>query len=362
VNLALRKLRRQNPSSEIILTGCHKVEDFAYIEKSLLTTDFFVNLRNKKLAENGNKPLEFGNINTNKTHNSQKHTRQFLKIQDGCDNFCSYCIIPYARGVPRSVPFSEVEIELRKAVNEGFSEVVLIGINVAKYSSGGFRLVDVIEKSAEIGVKRIRLGSIEPELFTDEDLARMSKIAQICPHFHLSLQSGSDRILKLMNRKYNTAEYLGLVGNLRKYFPDCSITTDVIVGFPTETEEDFRESLEFIKAVKFHKIHIFRYSKRSGTPAEKMEQVDENVKIRRAEELRKIADILQEDFENSQKGKSFEVLFERESREDDLGKIDKNAKTPHFPPHQGRTPNNISVKIENTDGKSWQGKIRQITL
>jgi threonylcarbamoyladenosine tRNA methylthiotransferase MtaB len=268
VNLALRKLRRQNPTSEIILTGCHKVENFTYVEKILLTTEFFVKLRNEKITELGKIGVESIEISSNSTHNFQKHTRKFLKIQDGCDNFCSYCIIPYARGVPRSVDFSEVEIELKKALNAEFSEVVLIGINLAKYSSGDFRLVDVIEKAAEIGIKRIRLGSIEPELFTNEDLARMSKIAQICPHFHLSLQSGSDRILKLMNRKYNTSEYLELVGKLRKFFPDCSITTDVIVGFPTETDEDFRENLEFIKAVKFHKIHIFRYSKRSGTPAE----------------------------------------------------------------------------------------------
>ena len=193
------------------------------------------------------------------------NTRAFVKIQDGCDRFCSYCIIPYARGRSRSKPLEELREEAAGIAAGGRQEIVLSGINLAFYGTEyGLSLADAAEVCAGTeGISRVRLGSLEPEKMTDELLERLAALPELCPQFHLSLQSGCTRTLHAMNRRYTSEEYFELTQHIRRYFPDCSFTTDVMVGFPQETDEDFAQSVEFVERVGFAKVHVFRYSRRS---------------------------------------------------------------------------------------------------
>ena len=201
-------------------------------------------------------------------------TRAVIKIQDGCDRFCSYCIIPYARGRVRSRKLEEIQEEIAEIAKLGIKEVVLTGIHIASYGKDfkeNIGLIDLLEKINQIdGIERIRLGSLEPKLIDEEFAERLSKLNKICPHFHLSLQSGCTEVLKRMNRRYSTEEFKTSVNLLRKKFKDVMLTADVIVGFPGETEEEFNETFEFLKEIKFYKIHVFKYSKRENTKAADM--------------------------------------------------------------------------------------------
>ena len=218
----------------------------------------------------------------------QGRTRAFIKIQDGCNRFCSYCIIPYARGRVRSRAPEDIRAELQRLADKGYKEVVLVGINLTAYGQdNGLTIADAVEAACEVeGIERVRLGSLEPDFITEDTIARMKAQPKLCPQFHLALQSGCDATLKRMNRHYTTAEYAQLCARLRHHFPHCAITTDVMVGFPGETDEEFAASLRFVEEMDFSRVHVFSYSRRPGTIADKLpNQVDNNEKARRSKEM-----------------------------------------------------------------------------
>ncbi|MBQ8830627.1 MAG: tRNA (N(6)-L-threonylcarbamoyladenosine(37)-C(2))-methylthiotransferase MtaB [Oscillospiraceae bacterium] len=248
---------------------------------------------------------------------AEGRTRAMLKIQDGCQNFCTYCIIPYARGPVRSMPIDDIKHESAALHAQGFAEIIVTGIEISSYGmdfKDGTSLIDAIYAISESapGV-RIHLGSLEPRTANDDFCKKLSAVPNVCPHFHLSLQSGCDTVLKRMKRKYDTALFYSSCENLRKYFPNCGITTDLITGFPGETEEEFAETLEFIQKCNFSAMHVFPYSIRPGTPAAKMEnQIDKKVKKERSAKASAVADRMSEDFARAQIGKTLSVLFETE--------------------------------------------------
>ncbi len=343
---AVRKYCKQNPDAVIVLTGCLPQATPGISEK-IPQADIITGTRQRgkipqlvsEFMENRKRTvniLEYGKADEYEKitcGSFESRTRAFIKIQDGCNQFCSYCLIPYARGRCRSKPVDDLREEVKKVTSNGIKEIVLVGINLMFYGKEfGLRLVDAVEACCEIeGVERVRLGSLEPEMISDEDLKRLSALKQFCPQFHLSLQSGCDRTLKAMNRHYDTEEYFSLVEKIRKAFPDCSITTDVMVGFPDETDEDFEKSLAFVEKVGFAKIHVFQYSKRRGTVAEKMKnQIEKNTKHIRADKMKAVGEKLQKKYLSKQVGKVVPVLFERENSTD-------------F--HRGHAPDYTLIKI-----------------
>lgn len=242
-------------------------------------------------------------------------TRAYMKIQDGCNMYCSYCLIPYARGNVVSRPMDSIIKEAERLGSNGFKEIVLTGIHVASYGEDfkdGTSLIDVIENVANVdGIKRIRLSSMEPRHITKDFLERMKNTGKACDHFHLSLQSGSDDILKAMNRKYDTKTFKEKVDLIREVFPNAGLTTDIIVGFPTETDENHKDTLDFVDRIKFAKTHLFKYSQRDGTKAAKMGgQVNGNIKKDRLKDLEKIEETNRKEFLDKQIGKTLSVLFE----------------------------------------------------
>ena len=243
-------------------------------------------------------------------------TRAVIKIQDGCDRFCSYCLIPYARGHIRSRKIENVIEEIKKVVEEGINEVVITGIHIASYGRDfkgeNIGLIDLLEEINKIkGLHRIRLGSIEPTIITEEFVKRLSKLDKICDHFHLSLQSGCTETLKRMNRRYTTEEFKEVTKRLRTKFPNAALTTDIIVGFPGETEEEFEATKEFLERIHFYEMHIFKYSKRKGTKAAVMpDQVPEQVKTERSKVLLALAQEMSEEFREYYVGRPEEILLE----------------------------------------------------
>ena len=257
---------------------------------------------------------EFGDI----TYTEK--TRAVIKIQDGCNQFCSYCIIPYARGRIRSRNPENVISEIKKIAQKGIKEVVLTGIHLASYGKdleNGFYLIDLLEKLQEIeGIERIRLGSLEPTLITQEFVKRLSKLPKICDQFHLSLQSGCNDTLKRMNRKYTIEEFEKSVEILRTYYKNVHLTTDIIVGFPAETEEEFEKTYAFLEKIQFYKIHVFKYSPRSGTVAAKMQnQIEGTIKEQRSSKLIKLSENQEENYQKEYIGKSVDVLLEEREGE-----------------------------------------------
>ena len=244
---------------------------------------------------------------------TEEHTRAFLKVQDGCNQFCSYCIIPFARGRVRSRKMEDVLNEIKGLAKSGYKEVVLTGIHLSSYGvDTGETLLSLIEHVHEIeGIERIRLGSLEPRIVTEDFAKRLSELTKICPHFHLSLQSGCDSVLKRMNRRYDTAEYEAGCDLLRKYFTHPAITTDVIVGFPGETEEEFKITEEYLKKIHFYEMHIFKYSVREGTKAAVMpDQVPEQKKTERSNILLSLEKKMSEEFREYYVGKQVTALME----------------------------------------------------
>lgn len=244
-------------------------------------------------------------------------TRAVIKVQDGCDRFCSYCIIPYARGRVRSRKPQSVISEIEKIAQEGIKEVVITGIHIASYGKDfkeEYGLIDLLEEINKIDeIERIRLGSIEPLLITEEFIQRLVKLEKICHHFHLSLQSGCDETLKRMNRRYTTEEFKEIVSRLRKNYDDVILTTDIIVGFPQETAEEFENTYKFLEEIKFYKMHVFKYSPRKGTKAAMMEgQIDGNIKEERSQRLIELSDKNEREYNKNYVGKEIEVLFEEE--------------------------------------------------
>ena len=245
----------------------------------------------------------------------KEHTRAYIKIQDGCNQFCSYCIIPYARGRIRSRRPENIMKEIGRLTDAGYQEVVLTGIHLTSYGKDfedGISLIDIIEMIGKIPeIKRIRLGSLEPRVITDEFMRRLTKVQSFCPHFHLSLQSGCDETLKRMNRKYTCSEYMEGCETIRKYYEDAAITTDVIVGFPEESDEEFEVTKKYLRDVNFAQMHIFKYSKREGTvAAANKNQVDDRVKSARSDVLIKLGREMHLEFMNKYLGKKVPVLFE----------------------------------------------------
>ena len=323
----IRKLKKQNPNNIIILTGCASQAE-PHIINDLPEVDIFMgNRSNTKIVEALNEYIEKKQRLTKRTEHLtgdefcgtgisrfDEHTRAFLKIQDGCDRFCSYCLIPTARGRSRSKKLEDIDAELKTLSENGYSEIVFVGINLSDYGKNTpYSLPDALRLAEKYdGIKRVRLGSLEPDHITDEMIDQFKTLTKLCPQFHISVQSGCNKVLKAMNRHYTAEEYEHLANKLRETFSDATITTDVLVGFPTETEEDFKETLEFVKRICFEKVHVFPYSVREGTRAAKMEQLTKAVKEDRASRLSAVTDKIREEFLNKQIGKTVEVLFETE--------------------------------------------------
>ncbi len=325
---AIRRAKRLNPNSVIVVMGCYsqiKAEEVLSIEGVNLVMGTKDRSLMPELLDRiriDTKLSVVSDIFTQKNFEElgvdvfKDKTRVFLKVQEGCNMYCSYCIIPYTRGNIRSRNMDVVIEEISKMVAIGYKEVVLTGIHLASYGRDlkeNISLIDLVERvSEETGIERIRLGSLEPLYMTEEVLSRLSRIKAFCPQFHLSLQSGTDKILKAMNRRYTTEDYKEVVDNIRKYFVLPSITTDIIVGFPSETEEDFRNTLQFVYDINFSEVHVFKYSIRSGTVAEKMDnQVDGGTKHRRSAILIEETAKTKDDYLQSLLGQTAEVLIEK---------------------------------------------------
>ena len=322
----VRRFRNTNPDSVIILTGCFPQ---AFPEEAACLDEADIILGNKSnlqiiAAIEEYKKTGSRLVKTTPHHRDDKycggkintfdgHTRAFIKIQDGCNRYCSYCIIPKARGFSRSRPLDDIKTELEALASVGYKEVVFVGINLSAYGlDTGYNLCDALELAENTdGIERIRLGSLEPDHITDEVIRRLSAMKKFCPQFHLSLQSGCDAILKRMNRHYTSAEYLTLCNKLKAVFPDLSLTTDIIVGFPGETDENFNDTLEFAKTCGFMKVHVFPFSPREGTVAYKYtDKILNSVKNQRCAVLQSECDKIRNKFIDELVGKTVNVLFE----------------------------------------------------
>ena len=342
----VRHYKKKYPESVIVLTGCMP-QSFPEMAEKLIEADIVLgNKNNKMLTASLNEYFSAScRILYLEQHQSgealvssgisdfEERTRATLKIEDGCDRFCSYCIIPKARGRVRWKSIEDINAEVNALADNGYREIVLVGINLSAYGKGSdLDLADaVFEVAKSEKIERIRLGSLEPDHITDELIKRLSQCEKLCPQFHISLQSGCDKTLKNMNRHYTSDEYFALCEKLRATFKDCTLTTDIMVGFPQETIEDFETTKAFAEKVGFEKIHIFPYSRRSGTVADKMDgQIEKSVKAQRVRELSAVAEKQRNEFLISQIGKTLSVLVE--TRQDDGLYL-------------GYTPNYTPVKI-----------------
>ena len=360
---SVRKMRKIAPNAIIALTGCLP-QAAPEIAAKIPEADIVAGTKDRrKLPELVRSVIaerrhivaidQYGahdEFELTRFEGAQDKTRAFVKIQDGCNQFCSYCIIPYARGRLRSKPIDALKDEVSRLAQSGRREIVLVGINLAFYGvEFGLRLADAVEVCCKTeGIERVRLGSLEPEILSDEDLRRLAALPELCPQFHLSLQSGSENTLKAMNRKYTAADYFTLTQKIRAAFPNASFTTDIMVGFPTETEEDFAESMRFAEKIGFAKIHVFQYSPRTGTPAAKMPQIAASVKAERADRMKALADRLHSAHLQSLVGKTVAVLFERENSTD-------------F--HRGYAPDYTLIKISRKNPqKSLRNQIIRVII
>lgn len=328
----LHRAKNMNPDSVVVAAGCYVQAAGEELKKDVAVDLIIGNNKKTELVSilddyfsDREEALEETVIDIRGTREYESlsidkiadHTRAFIKIQDGCNQFCSYCIIPYTRGQVRSRKPEEVVEEIKRLIATGFKEVVLTGIHLSSYGKDfpaeeRITLLDLIIKIHEVeGLKRIRLGSLEPRIVTEEFAKELSKLSKICPHFHLSLQSGCDATLKRMNRHYSAEEFYHCCDILREAFPNPAITTDVIVGFPGETEEEFSTTREYLEKVRFYEMHVFKFSKRNGTKAADMpDQVPEPVKSVRSNELLTLERKMSHDYRKSYLGSSAEVLME----------------------------------------------------
>jgi MiaB-like protein len=327
----LHKAKKNNPDSIVVATGCYVQTSEKEVLNDLsvdivigndrkhdlvrLLEEYSLDSVNDTVDDINDGKHDFEELFIDQT---KEHTRAFIKVQDGCNQFCSYCIIPYARGRVRSRRFENVIAEVERLAANGFKEVVLTGIHLSSYgvdfeeATGLLELIQAV--NAVKGIERIRLGSLEPKIVTEHFASELSKLDKICPHFHLSLQSGCDATLKRMNRKYTTKEYERGCELLRKYFVHPAITTDVIVGFPGETEEEFEQTKAYLERIHFYEMHIFKYSKRKGTRAAVMpDQIDEQIKAARSEKLIALGHDMSKEFRKFYIGKNEEVLFEEKA-------------------------------------------------
>ena len=327
----LHKAKKNNPDSIVVAAGCYVQTSEKEVLNDLsvdivigndrkhdlvrLLEEYSLDSVNDTVDDINDGKHDFEELFIDQT---KEHTRAFIKVQDGCNQFCSYCIIPYARGRVRSRRFENVIAEVERLAANGFKEVVLTGIHLSSYGvdfEEDTGLLELIQAANAVkGIERIRLGSLEPKIVTEHFASELSKLDKICPHFHLSLQSGCDATLNSMNRKYTTKEYERGCELLRKYFVHPAITTDVIVGFPGETEEEFEQTKAYLEHIHFYEMHIFKYSKRKGTRAAVMpDQIDEQIKAARSEKLIALGHDMSKEFRKFYIGKNEEVLFEEKA-------------------------------------------------
>lgn len=327
----VRRLKKNSPNSIVILTGCMP-QAFPNMANDLTAADIVIGNKDNvtiisKLKAYLNDKSRLVEINQHISGEEftgmpitdfNERTRAIVKIEDGCDRFCSYCVIPIARGRVRSKSIEQIRQEVNALAQKGFNEVVLVGINLSAYGKdSGEKFYNAVKTACEPeGIKRVRLGSLEPDHITDEVIEELAKLPKLCPQFHISLQSGCNNTLKRMNRHYTADEYYELCEKLRKNFKDCTLTTDIMVGFAGETEEDFNDTVEFAKKVGFEKIHIFPYSIREGTRAATFsDQIEKNIKEKRAAILNDVANDIRTEFLKEQIGKTVEII--PETKQDD---------------------------------------------
>lgn len=361
----LRRVKEINQSAVIVVCGC-----YAQVAKSEIQqipeVDIILGINEKnKIVQiveeylaNKDNIIEVADVSKQKEFldfgdvTYTEKNRAVIKVQDGCNMFCSYCLIPYARGRIRSRKIENVVSEIEKISKQGIKEVVITGIHVASYGKDfegeNIRLINLLEEINKIeGIERIRLSSLEPTIVDEEFAQRLSKLEKICDHFHLSLQSGCDETLKRMNRKYTTARYKESTQILRKYYPNANFTTDVIVGFPGETNEEFNQTYKFLKEIGFYKMHIFKYSPRKGTVAEKLpNQVDGNIKEERSRKLIELSNNMQNEKNSQYIGKTVKVLFEEYENEY----------------YKGHTTNYMVVKVQTKEQEGFIDNIKDVEI
>ena len=322
----LHRARKMNPDAVVIAAGCYvQATGRELLQDS--SVDILIGNNEKanlpeilKAWEEEHDASRIHDLTREHTYeelslsHTAEHTRAYMKIQDGCNQFCTYCIIPYTRGRVRSRKIEDIEAEAKRLAVGGYKEIVLTGIHLDSYGVDleNENLLDVIRRIAAIdGIERIRLGSLEPRIMTEEFVEGLASVKELCPHFHLSMQSGCDETLKRMNRKYDTEEFLACCDRLRAYFDEPALTTDVIVGFPGETEEEFETTVEFIKKIRFYETHVFKYSRRKGTRADRMpDQIPEQIKTKRSEKLLELHRENSKNYRNRMIGTTVEVLME----------------------------------------------------
>ncbi|BAH05870.1 hypothetical protein CKR_0819 [Clostridium kluyveri NBRC 12016] len=363
----IHRAKRKNSSAVIAVVGCYS--QIAPDEVSKINgVDVVLGTKNKgdilhfvnKAFKDEEKIIKVSHVLKNKTFEDlniseyQNRTRAFLKIQDGCNRFCSYCLIPFARGPVCSKEPDKIIKEVKKLQVNNFKEIILSGIHIASYGvdiSGSWNLIKILEEIDKIkGIDRVRIGSIDPKFFTEDIINRMASLTKLCPHFHLSLQSGCDSTLNRMNRKYTTTEYEKIVYKLRDSIKDVSITTDIIVGFPGETEEEFYKTYDFLNKIELSKIHVFKYSRREGTKAADMkEQIDGKIKDERSSKIIKLNERLENKFMNRFLGNNMDVLYEQKVSGDKIY-------------YEGYTPNYIKVIAESAEGENLEGKVLNTKL
>lgn len=365
----MRRCRREQPDAVIVLTGCMP-QAFPTEAEHLSNADIILGNAARKLLPQYIEQYLISHqrivdvfphdatFEETPIQTFDGHTRAFVKIEDGCNRFCSYCIIPYARGRVRSRSLSDLEKEVTTLAKHGYKEIVLVGINLTAYGQdNGLTIADAIDTVCAVdGIERVRLGSIEPDYLTPKILDRMAVHKKLCPQFHLALQSGCDATLKRMRRHYTTNEYATICADLRKRFPGCAITTDFMVGFPGETEEEFTSSLQFVKEIAFSKVHIFAYSRRPGTPAAKApEQVPNRVKSARSKQAATVCNGLQQQYAISFLNTTQEVLLETPLADGEI-----YGYTPHYIGVRVKTNKKageiISVRITHAENGECVGE------
>lgn len=354
----IRRARQKNKDAIVVATGCcvqtayDAVKNMDEVDLCIGTAQRARIVELVQMAANGEKPDTYVDIMREREYEEleaesvTERTRAYIKIEDGCDNFCSYCIIPYARGPVRSRRLENIISEAEKLSDKGFCEIVLTGISVASYGSdlGQGSLIDVIEAVCAVkGVERVRISSIDPRAFTDEFIARAAKQEKLCRHFHISLQSGSAEVLRAMNRKYTPEDYLKTLERIRNAMPDCAVTTDIIEGFPGESEENFEQTKAFVRKAGFARVHVFPYSERRKTAAAQMEQLPIKLREERAREVSLIAEEERRKFEEGAVGSIHSVLFE--------GMKDGRC--------EGLTKNYLRVFV---DGGDFSGQIKNVLI
>ena len=328
----LHKAKKMNPDAIVVATGCYAQADTEKLKEDTAVDLILGNNQKTQIVEaleeyekEHAKQVQVIEINHTKEYeelsisSTAEHVRAYIKVQDGCNQFCTYCIIPFARGRVRSRKIEEVLSEVETLAAKGYKEVVLTGIHLSSYGVDFPKeeresLLSLIQAVSRVeGISRIRLGSLEPRIITEEFLEGIVKTGKVCPHFHLSLQSGCNKTLKNMNRRYSAQEYAEKCELIRKFYPAPALTTDVIVGFPQETEEDFEESYEFVKKIHFYETHIFKYSRRHGTKAASMDgQLTEAAKAQRSDRMLELHEIRAKEYEEAMIGKKMELLLEEE--------------------------------------------------